>query len=373
MLISNSTGTEIIESFATPKNNPTGLAWDGEYLWLAHDQGYDKGLITKIDPNNGNVLGSFPTPGNDPKGLAWGDGYLWIIDQQDSKYKIFKIDPKNNGKIVDYDSLNALKINRPIGLAYGGNHLWVIDGEDKKIYNIDLLEQTYSPINSPTSYPTDLAWDGSNLYIGSENYNREVIYKMNPATKVSEKIDLPGENPSIFGLTWDGNYLWMIDNNAGIIYKLKINSLVLSSIKYNVINTNKSSEKSPSINSLDYELLNPENETYYVKGTVSDPDGTVEYVEVNGKRVEGTSQFGGVVHIYGDLLIINALDNNGESTRQEVQINKSYYKTEPISNHDDSIIGSIIDAIGNILVAIIGLIGVIVAAYLYQKRDDLFS
>ena len=174
LIIVNCTGTEIKKSYATPEDNPKGLAWDGEYLWLVHDQDSDTGLITKIDPNNGVILDAFSSPGNEPKGLTFGDNHLWIIDKQNYEYYIFKLDPSEKGKVKDYFSLDidaTLNIKEPVDLAYGGNHMWVIDREDKKIYNIDLLEKSYYPINIQTESPMDLAWDGSNLYVASDSYN----------------------------------------------------------------------------------------------------------------------------------------------------------------------------------------------------------
>lgn len=365
LFIVNSTGTEIKTFFATPKNNPKGLAWDGEYLWLVHDQDYDIGLITKISPDNGQVLYSFPSPGKEPKGLTWGDNYLWIIDEQNSKYQIFKLDPNMDGKVIDYFSLVSLDFNYPIGLAYGGNHLWVIDGGDDKIYNIDLLEKTYYPINSPTEYPRDLAWDGKNLYVASGRYDQEIIYKVNPQTgEILEKIDLPGDNPNVFGITWDGSNLWMVDDNNEIIYKLEVDSLVnLRTSKYNVVNTYKTSETAPSISVEDIELVDISNGTYYIEGTALDVDG-IKSVKLNGNLVAGSNQFGGVTNIYGDFFTIEVADNSGNITQQKYQIDKSNISStsEPIKSSSDTIFGSTITALGAIIAALI------VGGYLIKQK-----
>lgn len=359
-MIEISVGTEIKVFYATPKDSPRGIAWDGEYLWLAHDQGrYDKGLIVKLDPYNGDVLDSFLSPGTQPKGLTFGGNYLWIVDVQNDEYKIFKIDTTENGKVIDYFSLDSgglLDIEQPVGLAYGGNHLWVTDDEEKKIYNIDLIEKTLYSINSPTEDSGDLAWDGKSLYV-ADDYN-DIIYKVSPLNgEVIEKIDLPGEDSCVFGLTWDGSYLWMVDNCNEIIYQLSIDSLTnLQSAKFNTINTYTTSKTSPVIKLEDIELMDISNGTYYIEGSALDADG-IKYILINGKPIAGSDQFGAVVtNVYGDFISIEAGDNSGNITQQKILLNKSSISPTPEPDNSPSYIiwAAIITALGVICAAIIG-------------------
>ena len=361
LMIGISFGTEIKLSYATPKDEPSGLAWDGEYLWLAHDQDYgEKGLIVKMNPYNGHILDSIPSPGTEPMGLAWGDNYLWIVDLQDNKYKIFKIDPNENGKVIDYFSLDSgglFDIERPTGLAYSGNHLWVIDETENKIYNIDLIKKTLFSINSPTDDPGDLAWDGNNLYV-ADTYGTEIIYKVNPLNgEVLEKIDLPGEDPHVFGLTWDGMYLWMVDDYHEIIYQLDVDSLTfLHSDKFKVINTYSTSETSPLIKLKDIELMDISNGTYYIEGSALDADG-IKYILINGKPVAGSNQFGTVItNVEGDFISIEVGDNSGNLTLEKILLNKSNISPtlEPDDSSSDTTFGAIISALGVIIAAIIG-------------------
>ncbi len=64
----------------TPGPNPTGLAFDGKFLWLA-DSRLDK--IFKMDPISGKVLKSFESPGFHPEGLAWDGHFLWHVDAKE--------------------------------------------------------------------------------------------------------------------------------------------------------------------------------------------------------------------------------------------------------------------------------------------------
>jgi len=80
---------DILQVIKTPGPCPTGLAFDGQNLWLA-DNFTDK--IYKIDPASGNILKSFDSPGHRPEGLTWDGQNLWHIDQ--GERSMYVIDPE---------------------------------------------------------------------------------------------------------------------------------------------------------------------------------------------------------------------------------------------------------------------------------------
>nr|WP_321496258.1 hypothetical protein [uncultured Methanolobus sp.] len=372
--ICNSSGTTIVKSYATLKSDPKGLAWDGNFLWLVHEQDYGaEGLITKIDPDTGSIKATIPSPGSQPRGLAWGDGYLWIIDKQGGKFKLFKLDPDNYEEDVPTFTLDEYNIEAPVGLTYGGNHLWISDSSEGRIYDINLLEKSCYPITSPAKYPTDLAWDGRYLYVGEDNY-KGGIYKLDTITGKYEKLDIPVDNPNVYGLAWDGNYLWMVDDYAEKIYGLEIESLISHSSKFYLVNASKSAANAPSIDDVKVELL--DNTNYYVSGTVSDSDG-INYVKSNGEVIEityhlaeGTYQFGGVVNMYDNDFNIAVSDFSGETTLNKYQLIDSDNSVvdsdigEYVQESDSSPASSAIGAIGSIIAAFIGAIAVISVAIL---------
>ena len=71
-------------------------------------------------------------------------------------------------------------------------------------------------LSSP-SYPTELAWDGEYLWVAENDLDK--IHKIDPSTgTVIYSFDAPGDEPS--GLTWDGLYLWCADWNNDKIYQI---------------------------------------------------------------------------------------------------------------------------------------------------------
>ncbi len=73
-----------------------------------------------------------------------------------------------------------------------------------------------SSLPSPP-FPTDLAWDGEYLWVAENDLDK--IYQINSSTGVViHSFNAPGSEPS--GLTWDGLYLWCTDWNNNIIYQI---------------------------------------------------------------------------------------------------------------------------------------------------------
>jgi len=162
-----------VKEFDSPSSFPTGLTWDGQYLW---NSDYQSEMIYAIDPADGQVIKSFDAPDSDPEGLAWDGRYIWHVDGgnayklgQDAKLYIYRIDPASG------EATRMFEAPRPgynaEDLAWDGHYLWYIDGGQ------------------------DAQTEGTST-----------IYKVDPDTGVVVKsFDAPGPNPS--GLAWDGSYL----------------------------------------------------------------------------------------------------------------------------------------------------------------------
>jgi sugar lactone lactonase YvrE len=66
--------------FLTPHGHPSGLAWDGTYIWLSNAEFLgNRDYIYKLD-TKGTVLATYPAPGPYPSGLAFDGQYLWVVD-----------------------------------------------------------------------------------------------------------------------------------------------------------------------------------------------------------------------------------------------------------------------------------------------------
>jgi len=204
---------DVETSFASPGSCPTGLTFDGKYLWNC-DRKTD--VIYKIDPKDGKVVDSLPTPGYRPLGLAWDSKYLWCVDAWEENYFIYKIDPKTG---VTLKTVWA-PTDRPEGLTWDGKYLWIADDRANEIHQISTEDgTTINTIPSPSRYPCGLAYDG--MYLWVTDRIKDMIYMVTPDRgDVILFFDAPGAYAR--GLAWDGKNLWNVDYQTDEIYQIKI-------------------------------------------------------------------------------------------------------------------------------------------------------
>jgi DNA-binding beta-propeller fold protein YncE len=202
---------DILHSIPVPATCPTGLAWDGNFLWVA-DRKTD--TLYQVDPADGSVIKSIPSPAFWPMGLTWDGMYLWNADIGEEV--LYKIDPES-GQVVFSISTPCPS---PRGLAYDGNNLWLCDDTEDKIYRVSPEDGTIiSSFPSPSSNPTGLSYDGQYLWVADRR--RDEIYMVAP-DRGEVIIILDSIAPYTRGLAWDGQYLWANDYQTDKIYKLKI-------------------------------------------------------------------------------------------------------------------------------------------------------
>lgn len=65
---------EVVTSFDTPGEYPTGLCYDGKNLWVA-DRGSDKFYC--LDAESGKIIREIESPAYWPMGMAW-DGEFFV-------------------------------------------------------------------------------------------------------------------------------------------------------------------------------------------------------------------------------------------------------------------------------------------------------
>lgn len=148
------TACNVLDSVATPEDNPMGVAWDGTHLWVS-DRIEDR--IYQID-TSGTVVQSFPSPGPYPSSLLWMDGYLWCGDSTDDM--IYKLDA--SGTVLEWLSSPGRYTS---GLAWDGSNVWVSDPGFDRIFKMDLEPTEQGDWSDPDGHGTHTA--GSILGDGS--------------------------------------------------------------------------------------------------------------------------------------------------------------------------------------------------------------
>ncbi len=202
---------DILEKYETPGPKPTGLAFDGENLWLT-DAFTDK--IYAIDAKSGKVIRQFETPGCHPEGLAWDGKHLWHTDSGESI--IYKLDPETGSAVLTLES----STKDPRDIAWDGKHLWVADHKKDVILKVSPGDgMALNFFKAPAKEVTGLAFDGKYLWVADRIEDR--IYLVNPDDGLCVS-SLRSYGPFPTGLAWGGQTLWNIDYQNRQIYKIKV-------------------------------------------------------------------------------------------------------------------------------------------------------
>lgn len=136
-----------VKRFPPPAPWLRDMAYDGASLFVpsSHYEGEEfKGGIYVLNPKDGSIKEHFPTPHspltpmNSPEGLAWDGEYFWLANADflgDEDY-IYKLNPRTKpwSVVEQYKAPGPY----PTGLAFDGQYLWVVDWGEEKLYQLDI-------------------------------------------------------------------------------------------------------------------------------------------------------------------------------------------------------------------------------------------
>ena len=212
---------QVVQTFPSPAQYSMGLAWDGTFLWVC--DGVSDGVIYRLDPRDGSILGNYDIPVHKLRGLTMGGGYLWTSSWDTEEIYKLTVAP-----VVIVDSFPAPFPGKPHGLTWDNGSLWIgeegKDDEAGRIHRVDpatgAIERTISPPSGCCNNPRGIAWDGKALWVGYQATSGR-IFRIDPATGVRfESFEAPS-GPYQQGLTFDGQYLWSTGGDD-IVYKIDV-------------------------------------------------------------------------------------------------------------------------------------------------------
>ena len=200
---------DVAVSFPAPATCPSGMAFDGQYIWTAD---FKTDSLYAVDPATGQVVKAMESPSYRPYGLAWDGGYLWIVDAEERVILQFDTETGVNVKTI------PSPVDAPTGLTWDGSHLWLAD--DNTIHKISSEDgTTIKSFKAPAGNTTDLAFDGTYLWSADRGSNR--IYMIYPATgEVIMILDAPG--PYAWGLTFADGKLFNSDYQSDSLYQVVV-------------------------------------------------------------------------------------------------------------------------------------------------------
>ncbi|MCK4578790.1 MAG: fibronectin type III domain-containing protein, partial [Candidatus Marinimicrobia bacterium] len=198
----------IIDSFDVPGSSPTGLAWDGEALWMIDNLEN----VYRLD-TNGTVLSSF-TSTMSVSDISWDGQVLWLHNGSILR----AID--TTGAVVEQLSVGHWALS---GMTWDGRYFWVADYNSSLVckHARDGTILLYFGVDITSARPEALDYDGRYLLIGEGNHiNR---YTPTGARHYSQSLSSVGlASSGRASIAWDGRYLWYSSSGRFKIYKLEI-------------------------------------------------------------------------------------------------------------------------------------------------------
>lgn len=188
-----------------------GLAWDGEYLWMAYND-----TLVKVD-TNGKILQSFKSPVSNLEALTWDGATFWIFDSEKDTIHQFTLDESGDFPHMQILKSFAAPQNQDIsgtndGLVWGDNGLLYSDR-----YNIYKLNREGSVLNTIKlpHHIRALAWDGEHRWLAYDSY---------PDGNTLAKIDAKGNTLlsinsgvyTVYDLAWGDGYIWVLGDDRDI-------------------------------------------------------------------------------------------------------------------------------------------------------------
>lgn len=274
--------TQVIEdvsierSFKSPISLPSGIAFDGQYLWVC---GYNEYFMYKISTIDGSVISKVPVNIQKPYGITYDNGIIYMIDN--TTKNIFAFDP-TTGSCLDTIIVNQNLIY-PTGLYKLNNEF--IFNDTKGPQPSALGDSTYFYTNvtsnilgNPTfgTYSTGITYDGQYLWINDNP--TQTTMKIDPISwTLQNTYKIPGGMyPN--GIAWDGQYFWEINNASDSIYMFNPESV--TSISNNITNTNVNIYPNPISSNESFNILSQN----FIPQTIS-------IYDVNGKVVANKNNF----------------------------------------------------------------------------------
>lgn len=222
--LENGDGQWTIESIYPVNSHASGLAWDGEYIYIGSYGGNQGQFIYRFDPSAGTNELYVTAPIGQSFGLTWDGEFLWSIDRGSASLPAWAHKINDQGEIVGQFDLPDTYMS---GIAYDQGDFWVATyyPDPGTIYHLteggnDEWEEV-SSFTPPTDQPWDVARHDTVIWIA--DYNASQLHKLQlDGTLIAT---YPGSNYRTSGVVHDGTYLWYVSresNGDSFLYKVNL-------------------------------------------------------------------------------------------------------------------------------------------------------
>jgi len=212
----------ILRQFPAPGNISDGMTFVNGNLWVWD---VDKpNTFYVMNPDSGAILSSYPSPPTGgPTGLAFDGQFVWGVSG-DAAYPPFfaKFDSTNGSLLQSYEPL----VRSPTGITYDGQNLWISEYGGNQIVKLDPITlSVIQTVMKPEERSDDLAWDGAALWLAESVFQSgrfiSFIDRIDPTNgQLLARYDPPGVFAG--GLDVLDNQLFVSDPVTDMIYVVSL-------------------------------------------------------------------------------------------------------------------------------------------------------
>ena len=170
-----------------------------------------------------NVMSSFYSPDWFPNGLAWDGNYLWLLGgHYDTFYKI-----STDGSVISYFTPAEPGEKNGNGAAFDGTNLWGIFLESTsspgEVYEYTTSGTYVSSFLCPGIWHFGMTWDGNNLWISCPG--SQMIYEMSTEGTVLSSFSI--SHTGVGDMAWNGTHLFYTAKEDKLIVEVTTDGTVV--------------------------------------------------------------------------------------------------------------------------------------------------
>jgi DNA-binding beta-propeller fold protein YncE len=212
------TACKISARFKLPRWYHEGLYFDGKDIWVNNGE---KGKTWVVDPSNGAIVRELEPAGTFTEAVTSRENGKYIVTDWDSK-KIYTARIENS-RMEPEDEVSVAPAH-PAGAIWNGTSLFVITwtrGPAGTKFHLLKMDDKFNILSSRAitniSEPSQLAWDGKNLWVSSW-YTRSIYMIDERTLEILGTIHSPAKKTT--GIVWVGRYLWVTGTYSDL-YKME--------------------------------------------------------------------------------------------------------------------------------------------------------
>jgi peptide/nickel transport system substrate-binding protein len=188
-------GTPELSSELGQRPGASAIGFDS--LWVAEP---DRGVVARLDLDDGSVVDPSIRVGNSPSGVAVGAGSVWVANAADGTVSRISVETNEETTTLPAGSV-------PSGIAFGGGSLWVADTVGAALLRID--PSTGKSESVPLAgQPTGVVFADDAVWVSIAPAG---VARIDPADLTVTLTQTVGNGPTAivaaFGSIWVANYL----------------------------------------------------------------------------------------------------------------------------------------------------------------------